>query len=405
MKNITGPPVVGDDFFNRESELSRLRQAVEDGNHVLISAPRRVGKSSLVLQLCQILKKEGWTVVQLDVEDTPDEVGFVKALLQAARDAGIDLPLGIQIEQRIQRIRDSLKGFKAEAAGVGIGVGDGEGAVWDDVANDLKSVFREAGKKGRVLVAVDEVPVFLAKLSNAPDGPRRASEFLYWLRALRQAGGNKVTWTLSGSIGLDSFVERRGLQGTVGDLQIQTLGAYSGEVAVACLKKLGSNPRYRLNMPEPVCRDIIARVGWPLPYYLQLLFHGLLQRPPERLKAPDFPTESDVADAYEDLLQPHHSPYFSHWDSRLDRQFDDPADAGIARYLLNHVCQDARGRPRQKLFDLLVARQPHADPDVLDRRLRGILDLLERDGYFLRSGDAYAFRSFLLRDYWKRRYA
>jgi hypothetical protein len=254
-----------------------------------------------------------------------------------------------------------------------------------------------------VLIVVDELPIFLGKVSDSENGPRRVGDILNWLRGIRQDTQGPVTWIVTGSVGMDSFVERRGLQGTINDLTPQTLGAYSDETAVAFLKELGADPR--LNMPDEVCAEIIARVGWPLPFYLQLLFSSLLDRPPERRTAPDFPTVDDVAAAYNDLLQPHNYIRFSHWDSRLKEQFDDPADADIARYLLTHVCQRKRGFPRQKLFELLVARQPHADPEALDRRLRDILELLERDGYLIRSGNACAFRSFLLRDYWKRRYA
>ena len=405
MKNRIGPPVTGDDFFNREEELERLRRAVEDGNHVLISAPRRVGKSSLVLKLCDHLGQHGWTVVQLDVQDVSDEVGLVRALLQALKDAGLKLPRGLRAEEIFRRLRNLFKGNKAKAAGVEVEIGGDETGVWDEIGGSLKRVLKEAGESGRVLIAVDELPVFLSKLSDLENGPSRAREVLDWLRAVRHAAGARVTWVVSGSIGLESFVERRGLQGTINDFLPQALGAYSDEVAVAFLKCLGESPEYGVNMPDSVCGEILARVGWPLPYYLQLLFHSLLQRPSARRTAPDFPTEADVADAYEELLEPSHASHFSVWDSRLDQQFDDPADAGVARYLLTRTCRQERGHTQQKLFDLLVARQPNADPDALDRRLRSILELLERDGYLLRAGDTYAFRSFLLRDYWQRRYA
>ncbi len=48
MKNKYGPWVSGDEFFNREIEIKRLTTLIDEGNNILIVAPRRVGKTSLV---------------------------------------------------------------------------------------------------------------------------------------------------------------------------------------------------------------------------------------------------------------------------------------------------------------------------------------------------------------------
>jgi len=48
LKNKYGPWVSGEDFFNRDTEVRRLTELIDDGNNILIVAPRRVGKTSLV---------------------------------------------------------------------------------------------------------------------------------------------------------------------------------------------------------------------------------------------------------------------------------------------------------------------------------------------------------------------
>ena len=40
--------VDGDRFFDREAELRLLRERVENGTHTLLTAQRRMGKTSLV---------------------------------------------------------------------------------------------------------------------------------------------------------------------------------------------------------------------------------------------------------------------------------------------------------------------------------------------------------------------
>ena len=45
MRLSTGRWVSGDDFFDRESELRVLKARVCDGNHVLLTGQRRMGKT------------------------------------------------------------------------------------------------------------------------------------------------------------------------------------------------------------------------------------------------------------------------------------------------------------------------------------------------------------------------
>ena len=47
MKPSTGRWVSGDDFFDREPELRVLESRVCDGNHILLTGQRRMGKTSL----------------------------------------------------------------------------------------------------------------------------------------------------------------------------------------------------------------------------------------------------------------------------------------------------------------------------------------------------------------------
>ena len=49
MRAATGRWVIGDDFFNREPELRILENRVREGNHVLLTGQRRMGKTSILL--------------------------------------------------------------------------------------------------------------------------------------------------------------------------------------------------------------------------------------------------------------------------------------------------------------------------------------------------------------------
>ena len=50
----------------------------------------------------------------------------------------------------------------------------------------------------------------------------------------------------------------------------------------------------------------------------------------------------------------------------------------------------------------MLKRHPHKDNDWIDYELNRVLGILERDGYLQNAGTRWAFRSFLLRDFWQR---
>ncbi len=51
MKNCVGQAVRGDNFWNRENELEDIWEKISTGSNILLSAPRRVGKTSIMFHL------------------------------------------------------------------------------------------------------------------------------------------------------------------------------------------------------------------------------------------------------------------------------------------------------------------------------------------------------------------
>ena len=83
--------VDGDRFFDREAELDVLKARVENGTHTLLTAQRRMGKTSLVRELLRRLAAEGhFETVFVDLEDVRTaadavvEIGFESRHVQGA---------------------------------------------------------------------------------------------------------------------------------------------------------------------------------------------------------------------------------------------------------------------------------------------------------------------------------
>ena len=402
MQNVTGNPVDGDDFVGRADELRQLQDSVEAGNHVLLVGPRRVGKSSLVAEVARRLTLSGWTAVKVDVQHTADEAAFLHEIHEAIRQTGLKLPLLDQAKDAIHRFGQFFRGTKVSVAGASLELKESM-ASWESAATSLKSLLGTLPDNDRrVMIAIDELPIFLTKLLNSSDGPIRVRAILDWLRSVRQATGRRMPWILCGSIGLDSFVAKHGLEGSINELLPMPVDAFDPQQAIELLRRLGEREEHGCPISAPLARVMVEKVGWPIPYYLQLLFHGLKNLPSTKRSA-TFPSEPDVAAAYESLMSPHHRMHFGHWDSRLGDLLDGNEEPK-ARLILDHLCGHPGGQTRDQLRAVLAKSHSQADARKLDRELRDLLEFLERDGYLGRLADRFAFRSFLLRDYWQRRF-
>lgn len=91
MKNKVGIPARGNDFFKRETEVQKILLRLADGNNLQITAPRRVGKTSILWHL-RDNKINGYTYVYIDTEavaDTEDFQETIKSYFGLPRSASI----------------------------------------------------------------------------------------------------------------------------------------------------------------------------------------------------------------------------------------------------------------------------------------------------------------------------
>jgi hypothetical protein len=57
LKRATGNWVVGDRFWDREVELKLFMERLEEGAYLLLTAPRRIGKTSLMKEAARQLRE------------------------------------------------------------------------------------------------------------------------------------------------------------------------------------------------------------------------------------------------------------------------------------------------------------------------------------------------------------
>src|SRR5919109_2082620 len=75
-----GGPVPAADLVGREAYLRRLVDRLEDGNHVLVAGPRRIGKTSIILEALRRLRRHGAYTAYVDCLGATDIRGLGERL-------------------------------------------------------------------------------------------------------------------------------------------------------------------------------------------------------------------------------------------------------------------------------------------------------------------------------------
>jgi hypothetical protein len=384
----------GDSFFDRENEREDLWRHLE-GDHVVLSGPRRLGKTSILQRMADEAAAKGSIAVLVDVGGLDTPAAFIDALHRAFPDATVAGHLreaGKTVGgwlSRLKKVDVKLPG----GLGGGIEMQAPPDAAWSDDARRLQERLSAAP----ALLLVDEVSVFLEK-SLARDHSDTV-KLLSWLRAWRQQSALVCRFLFSGSVGLNALLARHGLVTYFNDCYDFRLGPFSERAA---LDMLATECQREGWVPEPgTLPYLCGRVGWLSPFYLNLLLDSALSAARDRRQETGAEDrrllETDLDGGYDRLLTVRSR--FIHWYQRLERDLS-PPDLAFALRILGAVAGSDQGLTRRQLLARLSKIEP--DPDRRAARLDTAMLALEEDGYLDAAGERIQFPSFLLRDYWRR---
>lgn len=381
-----GAPAEGDDFFNRDIERAQIWRVLVD-NHVVLAAPRRLGKTSLLKQLVQTAPEHGLMAQYLDVSHHSDTAELLKSIDLAFSEASI--------QAHLKRFSLAVSGWFARLGKVRIDAGELGGieletrptatAGWPEQAQRLRARLSPQP----VLIVLDEFSVFLQRLLQHDRD--QAIHLLAVLRAWRQHTGLACRFVLSGSIGLNRLLERHGLQAETNDCYDFPLPPFARPDALAMLQHFGQREGWLLD--EAHATTICDRVGWLSPFYLLLALEECIQAAMRRLRVRAGNDEpmgaADIDAAFAQLLAARSR--FVHWHQRLPEHIA-PTELAFARNSLARLCTRPQG-----LLETTLLSHPDQRPAQADALL-----LLEEHGYLVRDGQRLMFQSPLLRQYWKK---
>ena len=395
--------VEGVNFFDREHELKVLDKRVRDGTHTLLTAQRRMGKTSLVRELLRRLRETGdLEVVFIDVQaaiDTADMIAELSARARSVQGAWGRIKSSFAntlkgVDSRIEELSFSDLKVKLRA---GIDTGN-----WLQQGDAVFSAL--ASNERPVVLAIDELPILVNRMLKddngriIPEGKRETEAFLSWLRRNGQEHQGRVSIIVSGSVGLEPILEQAALSAHANIFSPFDLEPWSEEIATLCLKELADS--YDITLPLEVRQSICKRLRCCIPHHVQMFFDKLhihLENENQQEAS-----REDVEWVYlHEVLSVRGQMDLQHYEGRL-RTMLGTTGYPIALEILTHTAVkgslDDETVSRYKRY--FSAQDGDGDPSVTH-----VLHVLHHDGYLERTEDcASRFVSGLLEDWWRSRY-
>ncbi len=392
MRSSTGRWVIGDDFFDREADLQILESYVKDHNHILLTGQRRMGKTSVVRELGRRLEGTGWTFLFADVEGAECAEDTIADIAQSA--ASIR-PIISRFSAGMRRWLNNIEEISLHDLRVKIRAGLDVGS-WRRHGEQLLHACAEHDKP--VLLAIDELPIFLKRIYQHDGDARRVDEFLSWLRGVLQSmGDNSPVVVISGSIGLEPLVRRLGIPDRINHLYPYRLTPWDRDTSIKCFNLLAEG--YELVMEDGVADAVYEALGLGIPHQVQSFFARL--RDFIRMQERDQVTLKDVAKVYHtQLLGPPGQNDLVHYETRLKEALEDHSYSIAMEILAEAATQEAFTPDARRCLEQLYATVV----DDATGRISDTLEVLEHDGYLEVDNEGHRFSSCLLKDWWYARF-
>ena len=400
--------VEGERFFDREMELESLMERIQDGNHTLLTAQRRMGKTSLVRELLRRLDEEGeYETIFVDLEAAEDAGDAITEIaFQAKAIQGVWPQILSQFSNFVQGIGNRIEAVSLSAVSLADLKVQMRGGVtsgnWRETGDRIFASLAESEKP--VVLAIDELPILVNRLlkghdyTMTPERREAADQFLSWFRRNGQNHRGRVVLIVSGSVGLEPILRQAGLSAQANILAPFELRAWVRETAIECLEALARG--YSLHIPEDVRTDMCRRLRSCVPHHVQQFFDHLHLH--LRTAGRHNATFDDVKLVYErDLLGVRGQTDLEHYESRLRMVLGNQAYT-MALDLLTEAAVNGG-----LLTESAIVRYSRLLSDQSDEEAVSIDDVLyslEHDGYLDRHTDGYRYVSGLLEDWWRARH-
>ena len=380
-KIIIGNTATGDYYFDRPQIVAQIWEEIAKGNHVLLAAPRRVGKSSVMEYISQN-SPEGIKCIFRNIEGIQSEDEFYRKIYE----------LIVLCLSRFQKSKNWLSDLVGninitEITLEGIKFGESKSVNYLDEINKILPKLKENDVK--IVLFLDELPEVLNNLYKT-NNTNHASTILDNLRQWRQTPSLKKHFcmVLAGSVGIHHVVKM--IDGRIADIndlykiQFEALTKNEAQAYIDWATETAT-VKYDADLKS----HLLDKISYPLPYFINLILDEVNKKA-KNVNDSNI-TNDHIDTAFDAIVK--HSDHFVEWKNRLFNYFP-IAESDFMNKALIQISHKHKITKR-KLYDLAVEHQRTNDYIEL-------MDGLERDGYITEQSENYVFVSPFLKAFWKR---
>lgn len=398
ITNRVGPPVRGEDFFGREAFVELVSEKLQGGN-VLLAAPRRFGKTSVMYSLID-QPRWNYKVIHADLEHLTTPAELITVLVEQ---------LVRSEDEQLSRVARRLSYFpgkfwsrftknfqEVELLKIKIKLRDELRPRWQEAGEEL---FKKiADLQTTIIFILDELPMMIDRMARSEAHREDAKTMLRWLRSLRISPDVKnVRFLIAGSIGISRVLNELGEISAIGDFEQMRLDPFSPKLASAFLDKLSD--AYKAPLSKPSKKRMLELVGTPIPYFIQIIFSEVAKA---HAQDGEPITPKKIERIYrEKVLGVDCKTYFDHYYGRL-RDYCQPHEEKAAKRILREIAMT--GALARDACSQFYKREVGDRKNV--EEFNRLMTDLENDFYIRFDTDTnqFEFACKLLRDWWLRHY-
>ena len=388
MKNVVGHPARAEDFFPRKNEMAKLEKLLSTGSNIQIAAPRRIGKTSLLLYYYDN-PPDNTYVVFVDTESVDSVNNYYKKLYEKILENEF-IKNSASIKEQLQKAGNTFLGKLKGVTVGGFGVefkDDNDHDYFQELTNFIKGIDLEGN---RIILMVDEFPETIINILEANDGDsKNANLLLSTNRELRQDPiiNERLQWIYTGSVSLNLTVDQFGSSRFINDLVAIGVGPLLEPEARSLIDAVLSQQGYTIETAQQ--DHFIQTMKWLIVSQVQMVIDEITT-----IIDPEMPITNEVIDsAVSNLLGNEHKNYFNHYVSRLAKVFKGD-EYKLAKEILDS-CASKSLITKNEMRDLAVKIE------VLEK-LNRVVDGLVYDGYLNDTGQSgnFVFNSPILKMWW-----